>query len=465
MKSVPKVIKTRMGTKKYQFRTGIFGLLFFGVLLFSTAIHAESTEIENGSRINLDDFNLSGNVLVFDALPNVAWIIGSIENRDYFHFRRIIRRNSIDIVVLSSPGGSVYEGLQIAAAVHDQGISTFVPNTARCASACSYIFFAGLERIAHGRLGVHQFYGSEDEGRYDQIQFTVSEIVGFLNEFQTPPVVFELMFQDTEMYYFDETEKSQIERYGSDETTVLDQGTMDTINVYFEALARSLERTNDQNDDGDLVPQPEEEVDPTDTETIAAVQKQLNRVGCNSGLEDGIIGPRSRMALRYYLDNSNSNYAYNDDLFTDLNFLESISGETDRICSPEIVRQPSQPTVGAPQLTGTWARAAIACSARHARLHSLIRGSGRLTVSQTGQNSYQFQYIGTTRGRIEGSGLVYDEREHELRGPVRITGFGVFGSFDERTNLRWGVDTTLNRLRGRYLDNHCSIGGPFLPPR
>ncbi len=37
-------------------------------------------------------------------------------------------------------------------------------------------------------------------------QFTVSEIIGFLNEFETPSWVFERIFQQSEMYYFKEKE-------------------------------------------------------------------------------------------------------------------------------------------------------------------------------------------------------------------------------------------------------------------
>ena len=42
-------------------------------------------------------------------------------------------------------------------------------------------------------------------------QFTVSEIIGFLNEFETPSWVFERMFQQSEMYYFKEKELVKLE--------------------------------------------------------------------------------------------------------------------------------------------------------------------------------------------------------------------------------------------------------------
>ena len=89
------------------------------------------------------------------------------------------------------------------------------------------MFFAGESRTAKGDLGVHQFYSGkasdEEKIRATQkrAQFTVSEIIGFLNEFETPPWVFERMFQQKDMYYFKENELSQLETEVSDATKLL----------------------------------------------------------------------------------------------------------------------------------------------------------------------------------------------------------------------------------------------------
>ena len=48
-------------------------------------------------------------------------------------------------------------------------------------------------------------------------QFAVSEIIGFLNEFETPSWVFERMFQQSDMYYFKEKELVQLETEVTDE--------------------------------------------------------------------------------------------------------------------------------------------------------------------------------------------------------------------------------------------------------
>ena len=112
-----------------------------------------------------------------------------------------MRNHKIDIVVLGSNGGSVWEGLNMAAIIHDNDIMTYVPNlpdTMGCYSACAYMFFGGNKRKVDGLLAVHQTgaYGAELDVKKQVIaetqqttQFTESEIIGFLNEFDTPPCV------------------------------------------------------------------------------------------------------------------------------------------------------------------------------------------------------------------------------------------------------------------------------------
>ena len=64
---------------------------------------------------------------------------------------------------------------------------------------------------------MHQFYskkGSENAQREKVekgVQFTVSEIIGFLNEFGTPAWVYERMFQQADMYYFKRGELEKLE--------------------------------------------------------------------------------------------------------------------------------------------------------------------------------------------------------------------------------------------------------------
>jgi hypothetical protein len=227
----------------YGFITTFF--LSLGCITLPSVSFAQSPD---QTIVNVEDFSISGNVLVFTDLPNVAWIIGKIENGDYFHFRRMIRRNSIDTVALASPGGNVFESLQIAAAIHDQELSTVVPLDASCASACAFLFFAGSERDAIGELGVHQFYGPEEQAPMNEVQFTVSEIVGFLNEFQTPPFVFEYMFENEEMHFFTDPEKLRLSRDGADTEKGLTEDLTASINRTYQQLISAVEESASQNE-------------------------------------------------------------------------------------------------------------------------------------------------------------------------------------------------------------------------
>jgi len=171
-----------------------------------------------------------GGFIHSDRLPNTLFFFTDIKKNDSLKFRKALRNHDIDLIVLSSPGGSVFEGLQIAGIIHDKKLKTYIPNKSlhdkgNCASACSFMFFAGESRSAEGDLGVHQFYSTKasDEEKIGAIQedaqFTVSEIIGFLNEFETPAWVYERMFQQADMYYFKESELLQLETEVSEETT------------------------------------------------------------------------------------------------------------------------------------------------------------------------------------------------------------------------------------------------------
>ena len=172
------------------------------------------------------ELSLYGSFLHSEKIPNALFFFNDIQRDETFGFRKALRNHDIDLIVLSSPGGSVWEGLTIAGIIHDKKLNTYIPKKSmngegNCASACSFMFFAGANRTAEGKLGVHQFYSGDDAAKEQSseegTQFTVSEIIGFLNEFETPPWVFERMFQQSDMYYFKEKELVQLETEISDE--------------------------------------------------------------------------------------------------------------------------------------------------------------------------------------------------------------------------------------------------------
>jgi ATP-dependent protease ClpP protease subunit len=206
--------------------------------------------VESTQRDFTKEFNLSfyGSFLHSENIPSALFLFGDIEKLDGFEFRKALRNHKISLIVLSSPGGLVWEGLSIAGIVHDKGLNTYIPKNSLkgqgiCASACSFMFFAGKNRAASGKLGVHQFYSGDSEKKAEvgdtqkAAQFTVSEIIGFLNEFETPPWVFERMFQQSEMYYFKESELLQLET----ETTELQRAAYGRVEAFISELRTAYE--------------------------------------------------------------------------------------------------------------------------------------------------------------------------------------------------------------------------------
>lgn len=151
-----------------------------------------------------------GPAVVFSAEPSVLFLTGVIEEGDFFEVRRALRENDIQYILLGSPGGSVWEALQISSTIKDQSLPVIVPEGAICASACSFIFFSGTPRAALGRIGVHQFSSSSSDAGEEIAQFTVSEIISFLNEFNTPPFVYSRMFRSDEIYILSEEENDLV---------------------------------------------------------------------------------------------------------------------------------------------------------------------------------------------------------------------------------------------------------------
>jgi len=200
------------------------------------------------------EFGLSlyGSFLHSERIPKALFFSSDIEKNDSFEFRKALRNHDIDLIVLSSPGGLVWEGLSIAGIINDKALHTYVPKNSltgkgNCASSCSFMYFAGENRTVNGALGVHQFY-SDDSTKKAEVgdtqksaQFTVSEIIGFLNEFETPPWVFERMFQQDKMYYFKESELVQLET----ETTELQQATFGRAEAFISELRTAFDEMED----------------------------------------------------------------------------------------------------------------------------------------------------------------------------------------------------------------------------
>lgn len=190
-----------------------------------------------------------GSFLHSEKVPDALFFFSKIEKNDSFELRKALRNHKINKIVLSSRGGSVFEGLQMAGIIHDKGLTTYIPKkgldgSGNCASACAFMFFGGNTRVIGGKLGVHQFYSQDSKSKVEvtkvekEALFTVSEIIGFLNEFETPPFVFEKMFQQSDMYYFTKKEVSQLQSNVSE----LQNDNIKKIEMFIENLIKEINK-------------------------------------------------------------------------------------------------------------------------------------------------------------------------------------------------------------------------------
>ena len=226
-----------------------------------------------------------GSFIFSPDAPNALFFMDEIRANDDFELRKALRNHGIDTLVLASPGGSVWAGLSMAGIVFDKKLRVVIPEFSACASACSFMFFGGAERLGLGRLGVHQFSSSGNlqaslQQTQSASQFTVSEIIGFLNEFDTPRFVLERMFQAKEMYWFNDAEKTQL----NSRDFTLDQARLDVIQQLYQSKLRP--KVQDKS----------KEPKTTEKEIIANIQKKLNAIGCSAGVVDGVWGKRTEAA-------------------------------------------------------------------------------------------------------------------------------------------------------------------------
>ena len=227
-----------------------------------------------------------GSFVYNSEIPNALFFMDAIKDGDDFELRKALRNHEIDTIVLASPGGSVWAGLSMAGIIFDKKLRVFVPSKALCASACSYMFFGGNERLSEGELGVHQFASSDKTQTANavktqaQSQFTVSEIIGFLNEFDTPRFVLERMFEDREMYWFNKEETALL---NSEEFT-LKSTIQSAVSSY------TSKKLNEAKVEEAKRPKYSEK------ELIALIQKRLNEIGCSAGAADGLWGRRTNAA-------------------------------------------------------------------------------------------------------------------------------------------------------------------------
>lgn len=89
---------------------------------------------------------------------------GEIFAGDEKKFTQAALQNDMAIVVLNSPGGSTLAGVEIGKAIRLKGYFTYVPADALCASACGYVWLAGVQRYMEltSKIGFHASFVKEN---------------------------------------------------------------------------------------------------------------------------------------------------------------------------------------------------------------------------------------------------------------------------------------------------------------
>lgn len=120
--------------------------------------------------------------IIRDPNPKIVpyiFVKGDIVQGDALEFEKKIRGLKRGLVILSSPGGLVSEGLGIGAAVRTSGLATMTAD--KCASACALVWLSGVRRYFNegAQIGFHAAYTMVD-GKPVETGMGNAEIGAFL---------------------------------------------------------------------------------------------------------------------------------------------------------------------------------------------------------------------------------------------------------------------------------------------
>jgi len=214
-------MRTRKGNTRSRAWNALQTLIAFLVLIYTFYCNAGDNQPDVQPAKILEEMEHFGSFEYYPSSPGVLHLYRAIAPGDEFDLRKALSTHSIHTLSISSPGGDVSAGLNIAAAVSDRNINSYIPKNGNCESACSFIFFAGNNRKAGdgSALGVHQFAPqqsriTESRDIYQRAQQVMSNILGMISTFDLPAFV-TLRMLDTppeRMYYFNKTQLQQINR-------------------------------------------------------------------------------------------------------------------------------------------------------------------------------------------------------------------------------------------------------------
>ena len=158
----------------------------------------------------------SGSILNYD---------GDIDDK----FLSILREHTFDTLVINSPGGNLYQGLQSGKWLRENQKNVHVAK--ECSSACVYVLSGGVSRTAtdEAKIGVHRFYakpGVFSSTPVQDTQITDAAIVSFFQLMGISAELFVVMQKvpSEEMQYLDHNkllewkllspEAAQLDGYG-----------------------------------------------------------------------------------------------------------------------------------------------------------------------------------------------------------------------------------------------------------
>jgi hypothetical protein len=127
-----------------------------------------------------------------------------------------------DAIFLSSPGGSLDQGLIMGEVVRSRGLTTVVgkvdsdgrPQPSRCASACVFVFAGGKirEGMPRSALGVHQFTSTSSKGEESagdivaRTQRTTGIILDYMTRMGVSPSIMQAMTASKDIRWLSEKE-------------------------------------------------------------------------------------------------------------------------------------------------------------------------------------------------------------------------------------------------------------------
>ncbi|MBO0905225.1 endolytic transglycosylase MltG [Jiella sonneratiae] len=171
---------------------------------------------------------------VDDARPDIVRLEGIIDNRAGLAYDSV--RWSFPharTLELASPGGNLIIALQIAQAVYRDGLATRIPAGDQCLSACAFIFLAGHEREASGKLGVHRVASAA--GDVIAAQLILGDIAEFLDRIQASPQILRILlstpFESMHVFDADEIVSLGINRSATTGSPAIGEKTVKTESV------------------------------------------------------------------------------------------------------------------------------------------------------------------------------------------------------------------------------------------